>query len=306
MVRARAEQVVETLRQRILRAIATGALCAGDRVPSTREMARELAADPRLIAKAYRVLEADGIVELRARSGVYIRVDAPTARIASIPGVPTLVDLLTQSGLCGHPAPQLVRSLHTMVNRRAVRAMVIATTADQGLGIARELKEDFGLDAASVLFDRVNGDDVPAAVRNAQLLVTTQLHGRFVARLAEQLSTPHVVIAVRHDLFESEWALWRGQTVHVVVLDPRFRRLVNRFLAEQGEDTAAVRVHLATDDLSRIADDAPTYVTQAARTHLGRLKVPGMLIPPTRLFAEDCIRTLWGAIGELNLGSNRG
>ena len=88
--------------------------------------------------------------------------------------------------------------------------------------------------------------------------------------------------------------------MHVVVLDPRFGRIVQGFLRASGANTSAVRVHLATDDLSRIAPDAPTYVTQAARTHLGRMQVPGMLIPPTRLFAEDCIRALWHKIGELN------
>ena len=93
----------------------------------------------------------------------------------------------------------------------------------------------------------------------------------------------------------------RAVAVHVVVLDSRFRKLVREFLRSSGAREAAVRVHLATDDLSRIGDDSPTYVTQAARAHLGRTRVPGQLIPPARLFDESCARAIWREIGALRL-----
>ena len=182
---------------------------------------------------------------------------------------------------------------------------MIATTSDQGLGITRELKEDFGLDATAVIVERLPAFRQSPALRRTQLLVTTQAHARLVESLADDLGIRHLVISVRSDLFQAEWTLWQGQPVHVIVMDPRFRRIVQSFLRASGAESAAVRVHLATGDLSRIPDDAPTYVTQAARTHLGRLKVPGMLIPPTRLFAEDCVRALWLTIGELNLRSDK-
>jgi hypothetical protein len=106
-------------------------------------------------------------------------------------------------------------------------------------------------------------------------------------------------------LVDREWALWRGEPVHIVVLDARFRSLIRNFLIDSDAAADAVRVHLATDDLSRIPADAPTYVTQAARTHIGKGHVPGMLIPTTRLFAEDCVRGLWRVIGSLNLAGRR-
>ena len=39
MARARRLEIVDLLRQRIVRALATGSLCAGDRLASTRDMA---------------------------------------------------------------------------------------------------------------------------------------------------------------------------------------------------------------------------------------------------------------------------
>ena len=297
MTRASRQDVIHQLRQRVIRAIGTGALCSGDRLPSTRELARELHADPRLVAAAYRALASEGLVELRTRSGVYVKADAPAARRSAAPSLDVLVDTLTASALRGTPAPELVRALQRVIVDDPATAVVIATTSDQGLGIARELREEFGLDASAMLAERLNGDARPRALRAARLLVTTQAHARLVATLSKELGVPHIVISVRSDLFESEWSLWRGQRVHVVVLDPRFRRIVRQFLRSAGADDT-VRVHLATDDLSAIGEDEPTYMTQAARTQLGRHRAPGMLIPPTRLLDESCIRELWRVIAS--------
>ena len=300
MVRRR-EEIVDVLRQRVARSLATGALCAGDRLASTRAMAAELHADPRAVASAYRALSAEGLVELRVRSGVYVRADAPHARRALAPPLESIVDMLTLASMRGYAGPRLVEALHSVVSKRPVRTIVITTTSDQGLGIARELHEDFGLDARAIIADKLQALGGSPILRRAELLVTTQAHAHRVELLAAELGARHIVMSVRSDLFENEWSLWRGHPVYVVVIDPRFRRIVQSFLRASGAEAAAVRVHLATDDLSRIPDDAPTYVTQAARTHLGRTNVPGMVIPPTRLFAEDCVRAVWKAVGELAL-----
>lgn len=300
MVRRKRDHVVQVLRQRLQRALATGGLCAGDRVPSTRDMARELGVDPRLIAVAYRELASEKLVELRARSGIYVHESATAARQSRTPPASMLADALALAVMHGHPGPEVVRALQNVVTRRAIRACIIAPTSDQGLGLARELRDDFGLDASPVLVDRLKGDSIPDSVRRAQLLIGTKANDALVADLAGRLARPHVIIEMRSDLFDREWRLWRNEAVHIVVLDPRFRTMVQRFLAAAA-DSQRVHLHLATGNLSGIADDAPTYITQAARVHLGKLRAPGMLIPPTRLLAEECIRGLWLVIAELNL-----
>ena len=68
----RRPQIANELRGRIERALMTGALAHGDRLPSTREMGAELDADPRVVLAAYRDLAGEGLVELRPRSGVYV------------------------------------------------------------------------------------------------------------------------------------------------------------------------------------------------------------------------------------------
>lgn len=62
-------QLVEHLKH----SIATGAIRAGEQLPSVRKMAEDLLINPNTVVRAYRDLESEGIVELRHGSGVFIR-----------------------------------------------------------------------------------------------------------------------------------------------------------------------------------------------------------------------------------------
>ena len=53
--------------------IATGAITAGEQLPSVRKMAEDLVINPNTVVRAYRDLESEGIVELRHGSGVFVR-----------------------------------------------------------------------------------------------------------------------------------------------------------------------------------------------------------------------------------------
>jgi GntR family transcriptional regulator len=62
-------QLVEHLKH----SIATGAIKAGEQLPSVRKMAEDLLINPNTVVRAYRDLESEGIVELRHGSGVFVR-----------------------------------------------------------------------------------------------------------------------------------------------------------------------------------------------------------------------------------------
>src|SRR5690349_260628 len=57
-------------------AVADGALRTGDLIPSVRELARELAINPNTVARAYRQLQDDGIVEPVRGTGLVIAAAA--------------------------------------------------------------------------------------------------------------------------------------------------------------------------------------------------------------------------------------
>ena len=68
-------QLIEQLKH----AIETGAIKAGEQLPSVRRMAEDLLINPNTVVRAYRDLEHEGILDLKHGSGVFVR-DSVVAR----------------------------------------------------------------------------------------------------------------------------------------------------------------------------------------------------------------------------------
>ena len=62
----------EQLKAQVLAGIADGSLIAGTKLPAVRVLAADLGIAPNTVARAYRELEADGILETRGRNGTVI------------------------------------------------------------------------------------------------------------------------------------------------------------------------------------------------------------------------------------------
>jgi GntR family transcriptional regulator len=61
--------------------IASGRLRVGDQLPSVRKLAEQLLVNPNTVARAYRELESEGVVNSRQGAGVFVAEDAsPLAR----------------------------------------------------------------------------------------------------------------------------------------------------------------------------------------------------------------------------------
>jgi phosphoserine phosphatase RsbU/P len=60
------------LMEEVKQAVATGALRAGDQLPGIRPLAEELVVNPNLVARAYRALETEGVVDLRIDAGALV------------------------------------------------------------------------------------------------------------------------------------------------------------------------------------------------------------------------------------------
>ncbi len=62
----------EQLKGQIAAARASGEFPAGHRLPPVRHLAAELGLAPNTVARAYRELEADGLIETRGRAGSFV------------------------------------------------------------------------------------------------------------------------------------------------------------------------------------------------------------------------------------------
>jgi GntR family transcriptional regulator len=70
------------LMEQVKHAIETGALRPGEQLPGIRPLAEELVVNPNTVAKAYRELEHEGVIELRQGAGAFVSDKAPTKKDA--------------------------------------------------------------------------------------------------------------------------------------------------------------------------------------------------------------------------------
>ena len=68
------------LMEQVKHGIETGALKPGDQLPGIRPLAVELVVNPNTVAKAYRELEHEGVLELRHGAGAFVAASAATRK----------------------------------------------------------------------------------------------------------------------------------------------------------------------------------------------------------------------------------
>ena len=62
----------EQLRAQVLDAVTAGELAPGTRLPTVRRLAEQLGIAAGTVARAYRELEASGVIETRGRNGTFV------------------------------------------------------------------------------------------------------------------------------------------------------------------------------------------------------------------------------------------
>ncbi len=70
---ARREPPYQQIRQQVLASLASGDLEPGTRLPTIRQLALDLDLAVNTVARAYRELEVDGVLESRGRRGTFVR-----------------------------------------------------------------------------------------------------------------------------------------------------------------------------------------------------------------------------------------
>lgn len=92
------------LMEQVKHSIETGALRPGDQLPGIRPLAEQLVINPNTVAKAYRELEHEGVIELRHGAGAFVSGQARTKKVteklrAGQVVVAAAVDRLRKSGV---------------------------------------------------------------------------------------------------------------------------------------------------------------------------------------------------------------
>lgn len=69
----------EQLRVQVIDAVRSGSLAAGAKLPTVRRLADDLGIAPNTVARSYRELERDGMIETRGRNGSFVSASGDAA-----------------------------------------------------------------------------------------------------------------------------------------------------------------------------------------------------------------------------------
>ena len=70
--------------EQVKHAIDVGALTPGDQLPALRRVAEDLVINPNTVAKAYRDLEHEGVIELRQGAGAFVAEHGRAGRVSRV------------------------------------------------------------------------------------------------------------------------------------------------------------------------------------------------------------------------------
>lgn len=307
-------RLADLLRGRLLASIHTGRVKAGDRLPSYREVADETGVDLRAVARAYAVLEAEGLVEVRGRSGVFLaeqtriggRLLAETAR--------WLVAVGREAWTRRLRVPDLPDFVRECTASRVVRCAFVESTVDQAASIGTELSEDFGFAVATVHADRfaplvVDGGEprprLPAEVREADFIATTAFHEKEMREVAAGLEVPLVVIRLNPMFTREVQRTLAEQEMAVVCVDPLFAERLKLFVGDEHPERVRTVLTSNRDEVARLDRSRPVLVSEAARQQLPDLSLPRSF-PDQPMIAPESADELLELLVRLNLEEARG
>ncbi|WP_353808338.1 GntR family transcriptional regulator [Agromyces sp. SYSU T00194] len=89
----------EQIRMQVRDAVRAGDLAAGTKLPTVRALAADLGLAVNTVAKAYRALETDAVIETRGRNGTFVSATGdPTAQQAQL-AASAFADRMAQLGV---------------------------------------------------------------------------------------------------------------------------------------------------------------------------------------------------------------
>ncbi|WP_445263084.1 GntR family transcriptional regulator [Pseudokineococcus sp. 1T1Z-3] len=99
----------EQLRGQVVAAVEAGELAPGERLPPVRRLAADLGVAPGTVARTYKELEADGVVETRGRGGTVVAARSG-AESEAVEAAAAYAERVRRLGLDGERAVALVRA----------------------------------------------------------------------------------------------------------------------------------------------------------------------------------------------------
>lgn len=298
----RREEIREALRRRVANGVHLGFLRPGQRLTSAHEVARQHGTDYRVVTAAARSLEQDGLLEVRARAGIFVGRNAARPDAVALAGLGSrLVSLLVEEIASGLPATGFPERVRHCLETVRVRAACVECNQDQLDSICLELCTNFGLDSAGIEIDQLR-TVLPASLRQADCVITTSFHAGEVRRVAETLGKPCIIVTLDPAWRAEIMRLLAERPVYFIGIDPRWAAKAR---AIWGDVAGASNLHpltLGCDSLEGIPAEAAVMLMPGARHRLAGTDLLERALPP-RGFSRESTREILSVIVQANVNA---
>jgi PAS domain S-box-containing protein len=296
-------ELAERMRTGIAAGLFLGHLRVGDRLPSIRDIARHTGEDHRCVSAAYRRLAGEGVVEIRNRHGVLVAAGGDGPEMPSAETAEWLAGVIGDAARLQVKVTQLPELVRRWTAEAPVRCLCVDGTEDGLAALQAEMHGQWGFDVQRFLAGGAESsrrDAMAAAVRAADVVVTTPFHAHAVHATARAAGVPVVVLEADTEMVGAAESRLRSGSLTAVVADARYGERLRCLTG--GE---RLKVVLADDEASLAALDPaqPVLMTRAAQQRVG--KPLRLLVPASPAFSPSRARELAAVLIRRNLRASR-
>jgi GntR family transcriptional regulator len=289
--------ILDQLRDRIVTGLYFGNWQPGERLPSIRDIADAEAVDRKTAAAAYHRLEEEGLVEVKARSGVFLREER--ANGGQVRGGPLeklqrrwLKNTYDGARALGLDTPTVLRLFSAVAEVESTPVPVIEEDDATARTIAQELRECAGIDARPLLLSET-GNRLHLFA-SAPFMITTPYYAARVESLVPRvpLITATLSLDVLHEL------LARAATGPILVAVPSewIARRVESALRQRAPNADRTRVVIINrdGDIQQLRREAGSVFVWPGCDDVLSAFAGDEFVKPVRLLSEatlDRVRT---------------
>ena len=214
----------EQLKGQLFSAIYCGKIKEGDRLPSLRNLAEDLKVNYKTVRKVYARLAEEGLVEIVAGSGAFLRKrDGGFTKMRDDAIYRLLGDVYSRSHELGLTDERLIDLLQAYSGGSQLRPLRLAIVDDDEEAhiFSNELELRLGGHAVSVALPQANTPRGLEILAQSDVLLTTSWHMEEVAKLADGLGKKLLEIKPSHEIYTEILSAAQDYNVGIVIRDEK-------------------------------------------------------------------------------------
>jgi DNA-binding transcriptional regulator YhcF (GntR family) len=282
--------ILDQLRDRIVTGLYFGNWQPGERLPSIRDIADAESVDRKTAAAAYHRLEEEGLVEVKARSGVFLR-DENGNGSGTATGGPLeklqrrwLKNTYDGARALGLDTRTVLRLFQAVSEVEATPIPVVEEDDATARTIARELRDCIGIDARPATINEITTR--PGAFAAAPFAVTTPYYAARLAGLLPRMSliTATLSLELLHGLMQRA----AGGPILVTVPSEWIASRVESALRQRAPNAERTQVVVANGDtdLQQLRRDAACVFVWPGCEDVLSMFADDDCVKPVRLLSE--------------------